>query len=67
MMKLLDSFKFKMKERKNLLRLQSQLMAAVEYQTPGCGGLLKGPSGFFEEQGIQKVLEGNGIMVICFY
>ena len=63
-MKIIDSIKFKMEERKKLLMLRDALVAAAIYQTPGCGGILKGLNGFFEEKAIARILRDNRIIVV---
>ena len=65
-MQFIDSIKLKMEERKKLFRFRDSLFAVVRYQTPGCGGLLKGPNGFFEEKSIQRVLKDYGILVVNY-
>lgn len=65
-MKFINSAKFKTKELKEIFQLHNELLCAIEYFTPGCGGILKGPYGFFEEQAIQKVLKDHRFITVSF-
>ena len=63
----LDNFvKIKKKELREIFQLRNELLCAIEYFTPGCGGILKGPYGFFEEQAIQRVLKEHHFIMVNF-